>query len=156
MRYSFCKQTSKVHPPSSPYITLKIRQMWFSCKGRKPRNKKTKVVAENQRNAWLCIAESQVFLIKTHLCIHPQDWGPAAGGGSWGFWGQGSVRHLGVRAHHQGVGGWSGVWGASQEGPPRGAQLFSRYRWVSIMKIFLVFPCGGIKECYLADIGESA
>ena len=33
VRYSFCKQTIKVHPPSSPYITQKIRQILFSCKG---------------------------------------------------------------------------------------------------------------------------
>ena len=28
----------------------------FSCKGRRPRDKKPKGAAENQRNAWLCIA----------------------------------------------------------------------------------------------------
>ncbi len=57
--YSFCKHSNKVHPPSSPYITQKIRQIWFRCKGRRPRNKKTGGAAENQRNAWLCIAESR-------------------------------------------------------------------------------------------------
>jgi hypothetical protein len=29
VRYSFCKQTIKVRPPSSPYITQKIRQILF-------------------------------------------------------------------------------------------------------------------------------
>ncbi len=37
----------------------KLRQIWFSCKGRIPRNKKTKEEAENQRNVWLGIAESR-------------------------------------------------------------------------------------------------
>ncbi len=46
-------------PPSSPYITHKIRQICFVYKGRKPRNKKTKGAAENQRNAPLCKAESR-------------------------------------------------------------------------------------------------
>jgi hypothetical protein len=59
VNYIFFKQSNKVHPPSSPYITQKIRQIWFSCKGRRPRDKKTKGAAENQRNAWLCIAESR-------------------------------------------------------------------------------------------------
>ena len=40
-------------------MTQKIRQISFICKGRRPRNKKTKGVAENQRNVWLCIAESR-------------------------------------------------------------------------------------------------
>ncbi len=73
VRYSFCKHTSEVHPPSSPYMTQKIRQIRFSCKGRRPRNKKTKGVAENQRNVWLWIAESRKpgFLDKIRLCIHP-------------------------------------------------------------------------------------
>ncbi len=78
VRYSFCKQTNKNHPPSSPYMTQKIRQIWFSCKGRRPWYKETKGVAENQRNAWLCIAEIRKpgFRDKNsyvHLCIHPQD-----------------------------------------------------------------------------------
>ncbi len=33
------------------YMTQKIRQIWYSCTGRRPRNKKTKGAAENQRNA---------------------------------------------------------------------------------------------------------
>ncbi len=57
--YSFCKQTNKVRSPSSPNITQKIPQISFSCKGRKPRSKKTKGATENQQNAWLCIAESR-------------------------------------------------------------------------------------------------
>ena len=61
MRYSFCKQTSKVPspPPSSPYITHKIRQICFIYKGRKPKNKKTKGAADKQRNARLCKAETR-------------------------------------------------------------------------------------------------
>jgi hypothetical protein len=39
------------------HVTQKIHQ--FSCKGRKPRNKKTKGTAEDQRNAQLCITESR-------------------------------------------------------------------------------------------------
>jgi hypothetical protein len=46
-------------PPSSPYITHKIRQICFIYKGRKPRNKKTKGAADNQQNARLCKAESR-------------------------------------------------------------------------------------------------
>ncbi len=53
-------QTNKVPPtPSSPYITHKIRQICFIYKGRKPRNKKTKGAAENQRNTPLYTAESR-------------------------------------------------------------------------------------------------
>jgi hypothetical protein len=54
-------QTNKQSPPppSSPYITHKIRQICFIYKGRKPRNKKTKGAADNQRNARLCKAESR-------------------------------------------------------------------------------------------------
>ncbi len=59
VRYSFCKQTNKVPPPSSPSIIHKICQIWFSCKGRKPQNKKTKGVTENQRSVRLCGAESR-------------------------------------------------------------------------------------------------
>ncbi len=73
--YSFCKQSNKVHLPSSPYITQKIHQIWFSCKGRKQRNKKTTGAAENQRNAGLCIAESRKpgFLDK-NSSVHTPSW----------------------------------------------------------------------------------
>ncbi len=57
--HSFCKETNKVPPPSSLYIAHKICQIWLICKGRKPRSKKSKEEAENQRTAWLCIAESR-------------------------------------------------------------------------------------------------
>jgi hypothetical protein len=58
------KQTKSLPPPppppsSSPYITHKIRQICFIYKGRIPRNNQTNGVAENQRNARLCIAESR-------------------------------------------------------------------------------------------------
>ncbi len=58
--------------PSSPYISHKDRKI--CCKGRRPRNKKTKGVAENQRNVRICIVESRkpVFLIINRLCISPQ------------------------------------------------------------------------------------
>jgi hypothetical protein len=56
---SFFKKTSFL-VLAIAYITQKIRQIWFSYKGRKlRRNKKTGRVAENQRNVWLCIAESR-------------------------------------------------------------------------------------------------
>ncbi len=67
-------------PPSFPYVTHKIRQIWFSFEGRKPRNKKTKGAAENQRNPRLCIAESRkpvfFFLNNYRPCIHPLDSNP--------------------------------------------------------------------------------
>jgi hypothetical protein len=73
VRYSFCKQTIKVRPPSSPYITKNIRQILFSCKGenqetRKPREQQK---TNEMRDCAELKAESQVFLIKTRLCIHP-------------------------------------------------------------------------------------
>ncbi len=75
VRYSFCKQTNEVHLPSSPNMTKKIRQISFSCKGRRPRNKKTKGVAENQPNVWLCKAESRKpgFLDKNSYVHTPLD-----------------------------------------------------------------------------------
>ncbi len=60
-------------PPSSSYITHKICQIWFSCKGRKPRNKKPKGAAENQRKKRLCIAESRKPGLINCLCIHLPD-----------------------------------------------------------------------------------
>ncbi len=85
--YSFCKQSNKVHPPSSPYITQKIRQIWFSCKGRRPRNKKTKGAAETQRNGWLCITESRKpgFLGK-NSSVHTPSGAPK----TYGSYGSGS------------------------------------------------------------------
>jgi hypothetical protein len=66
VRYSFSKQTIKVHPPSSQYITQKIRQILFSCKGenqstRKPREQQK---TNEMRDCAKMKAESQVFLIK--------------------------------------------------------------------------------------------
>jgi hypothetical protein len=65
VRYSFCKQTIKAHPPSSPYITQKIRQILFSCKGENQGTRKPKEQQKTNemRDSALLKAESQVFLI---------------------------------------------------------------------------------------------
>jgi hypothetical protein len=101
LRYSFCKERKKVPPPSSPYIAHKICQIWLICKGRKPRSKKTKEEAENQRNAWLCRAESikPAFLDKNSSVHTP------SGSDStlpnrcevWGEGGRGDERHMGEK-----------------------------------------------------------
>jgi hypothetical protein len=62
--YNFCKQTNKVHPPSSPYITQKSTKS-DSAVGEENQGKRNEM-----RDCAKLNTESQVFLIKTRLCIY--------------------------------------------------------------------------------------
>ncbi len=73
---SFCKKSNKVHPPSSPYIDQKSAKSNSAVREedqgkRKPRERQKKT--NKMRDCAQLKAESQVFLIKTRLCLHPQE-----------------------------------------------------------------------------------
>jgi hypothetical protein len=82
--YSFCRQSIKVHPPSSPYITQKIRQISDSAVREEDQGTRTPREQQKTNEMRDCAklkAESHVFLIKKLVCAYTLrnvSWAPCA------------------------------------------------------------------------------